>query len=124
MVVDTRATRAIKVCINKIFKNKNSLNLRIAQIISQYSHASILKRGCVFQYQNSAFYIVNTVKSPFWVSITSIPPVRIVMAPWGSLALVPSWKKASPFHMKRVFDAFGTPYLKRRDKKIYFKKPL
>ena len=124
MVVDLRATRAIKVCINKIFKNKNSLNLRVAELISEYSHASVLKRGAVFQYQNSAFYIVNRVKSPFWVSITSIPPVRIVMAPWGSLALVPSWKKASPFHMKKVFDPFGTPYLKKRRKKIYFKKPL
>ena len=124
MVVDKRATRAIKVCINKLFKNKNSLNLRIAETISEYSHSSILRRGSVFQYDNSAFYMVNKVKSPFWVSITSIPPVRLIMAPWGSLALVPSWRKASAFHVKKVFDPFGMPYLKKRDKKIYLKKPL
>ena len=124
MVIDTRATRAIKVCINKIFQNKNSVNLRIAKLISEYSHASVIKRGSVFQYASSSFYMVNKVKSPFWVSITSIPPVRIIMAPWGSLALVPSWKKASPFHMKKVFDPFKRPYLKKRGKRIYLKKPL
>ncbi len=124
MTLDSRATMAIKVSINKIFRNKNSVNLMIAKMIAEFSHATILKRGSIFQYANSGFYVVNSVKSPFFVSITRVPPMQLLMTTWG-IVYSPNWGKASPFYWKKVFDPFcHRPYLKQRDRRIYFKKPL
>ncbi len=125
MTIDSRATRAIKVSMNKRFRNKNSVNLMIAKIISQFSHASILERGSIFQYANSGFYVVNHIKSPFFVSITRVPPLELMMTRWGAIVYSPNWSKASRFYWKKVFDPFcPRPYLKQRDRRIYFKKPL
>lgn len=124
MTVDSRATRAIKVSLNKRLSNKNSVNLMIAELISDFSHASILKKGSIFQYANSNFYIVNKVKSPFFVSITRIPSVHLIMTTWG-IVYSPNWSLASSFYWKKVFDPFcSRPYLKQRNRRIYFKKPL
>ena len=123
MHVDNRATNAIKICINRILKNKNCVNTTVAELISSFSHASILKHGSVFQSINSNFYMVSKVKSPFWVEITHMPPIRLVIAHWG-VVYQPCWTRASGFGIKKVFDPFGKPYLKKRGRKYRYKKPL
>lgn len=124
MKVDKRATNSIKICINKLFKNKDSLNLDIAKCISSFSHATVIKYGSVFKTRSANFYIVNKVSSPFWVEIVWLPPVSFHSAGWGHFIMIPQWAKASCFHKKRVFDPFGTPYLKKRGTKYFFKKGL
>ena len=124
MKVDVRATNTIKICINKILKNKDSVNLDIAKTISLFSHSTVIKYGSVFQTRSSNFFIVNNVKSPFWVEIVWIPPVIFHIGTWGRYIYTPHWAQASRFHNKKVFDPFGHPFLKKRGKKYYFKKPL
>lgn len=125
MKVDVRATNAIKIIINRTLKNKDSVNLDIAKCISSFSHSTILKYGSVFENIGSNFFIVNKINSPFWVEITHIPPVRLLLGQWGGYILGPHWRYASTFHRKKVFNPFSNhPYLKKRGKRYWFKYPL
>ena len=124
MNVDCRATNSIKICVNKIFGNKNSVNLDIAKTICSFSHSSIVRYGSVFQSYAYNFFIVNLVKSPFWVEITHLPPVSIALTDFGRFVMIPQWAKASSFHKKKVFDPFGRPYLKKRGRKYWLKAAL
>ena len=124
MNVDSRATNAIKICVNRIFKNKKSVNLDIAKTICSFSHASRVKYGSVFQSYSYNFFIVNKIKSPFWVEITHIPPVSITLTDFGRYIMIPQWSRASCFHKKKVFDPFGHPYLKKRGIKYWLKHEL
>ena len=114
--VDKRATNAIKICINRCLKIKSSVHLDIAHLISLYSHASVLQWGSVFEDQKCNFLIVQNINSPFWVRITHIPPIPYLLTSWGHIC-TPDWIRASDFHIKKVFDPFGSPYLKRRGHK-------
>ena len=119
--VDNRATNAIKICINRIQKNKKSVNLDISKCISSFSHSTILKYGGVFQNYNYNFFIVNKITSPFWVEITHIPPYLLTAgAGFTHFVYIPQWARASGFHKKKVFDPFGKPYLKKRGIKYWF----
>ena len=121
--VDNRATNAIKICINRIQKNKKSVNLDIAKCISSFSHSTILKYGAVFQNYNYNFFIVNKIDSPFWVEITHVPPFLLqTQIGFSHFVYIPQWGRASVFHKKKVFDPFGKPYLKKRGIKYWFQK--
>ncbi len=124
MHVDHRAVLAIKVCMNKIIGNKNSIHLLISRMISEYSHATVLKQGSIFQTDGNLIYIVARVKSPFFVSITRVPMIRLMASLWEVLC-VPDWGKASRFYIKKVFDPFSFhPYFKQRHRRVYLKRNL
>ena len=123
MKVDVRATNTIKICINKVLKNKDSVNLDIAKCVSSFSHATKITEGSVFTNSGRNFYVVNKILSPFWVQIVLFPPITFHVGTWGVVA-TPHWSRGSRFHKKKVFDPFGFPYLKKRGRVYHFKKPL
>ena len=121
-VVDKRATNAIKICINSYFKNKSSLHLDIARLIAMFSHASVLQWGSVFEDRKCNFLIVAKLKSPFFAKVTYVPPHHIIPMTLGNF-YSPDWKRASDFHIKKVFDPFGSrPYLKRRGCRFFLQR--
>ena len=123
MSIDKRATRAIKICLNKHFDNKNSENLEIAKIISSYSHQSILEMGSRFESKNCYFYLVGKLFSPFWAHVTMMPPrSSLFFTPEFPFRMwyQPDFTRASSFHKKRIFAPFSDrPYIKNRNDKYF-----
>jgi len=126
MIIDKRATQAIKISLNKRFKNKNSENLQLAKIISQFSHKTILEAGSRFESRDCFFYVVGKCYSPFWVCVTYAPPrASLFFTPEFPFQLwyQPDWTRASRFHKKKVFKPFSKrPFIKNRNRKFYFQK--
>ena len=44
-IQDNRYKRAVKQALNKRFMNKSVVNLHLAQIITDFSHQTVLKKG-------------------------------------------------------------------------------
>jgi len=125
MSIDKRATKAIKVALNKSFCNKNSENLVIARLISEFSHKTVLEVGSRFESHNCYFYIIGKCLSPFWVRVTLLPPRSSMFFtpdfPFQSMWYQPDWKRASRFHKKKIFNPFSArPYIKSRNRVFYF----
>ena len=121
-VVDKRATKVIKACINKYFGKKHSIHLDIAKVISTFSHASVLQWGSVFEDNKCNFVIVERVKSPFYARVTFVPPFHIMPMMLGRF-YAPDWSRASDFHVKKIFRPFSSrPYIKRRGAKYMMQK--
>ena len=116
MSIDLRATKAIKVCMNKLFGSKNACHLDIAAMITDFSHRSNLKREDRFESSNNNFFVITKVLSPYFVSVLHIPPVRYMFTPTWQYMYCPNYKKMRSGIIKRVFDPFGEPYLKHRGK--------
>lgn len=125
-MTDRRAVQQIKICMNKLTNNKNSVNKRIAELIASYSHASVLEYGSVFEcWPNLHYYIVNKTESPFFVQVTHLPArvdwVDLFAGIWYS----PNFARASRFHRKKVFRPFSRyPYIKKRKKRYMLKKSV
>ena len=108
-VTDERATLQIRIAINKILKNKNSINTAIANLISHFSHRTVLRIASKFECPYpSEYYIVSKVHSPFWATTVNMPS-RVVFSQsetmrgtnFGSLRFAPDWSRASDFHKKK-----------------------
>ena len=126
MTVDQRAVLAIKVHLNKSFKNRNSENLCIANVIAGFSHRSPLRCGSRFESDNCYFYIVKKAYSPYWAQVTYILPTTSLFYDINHPFVVwyrPNWPKASSFHKKKIFSPFCDPYIKKRNTKFYFQDP-
>ena len=126
MSVDKRATQAIKISLNKHLENKNSENLQLAKLISEFSHKTILDVGARFESEDCFFYVVGKCYSPFWVNVTYVPPKSSIFYtaeyPF-SLWYHPDWQRASRFHKKRIFKPFSNrPFIKNRNRKFFFQK--
>ncbi len=123
MSVDKRATRAIKISLNKRFKNKSSANLELAKIISEFSHKSVLEVGSRFESENCYFYILGKCLSPFWAKVTLMPPrASLFYTPEFPYRMwyQPDWTRASSFHKKKIFNPFSDrPYIKNRTHKFF-----
>ena len=132
MSTDKRATLQIRIAINRVLKNKNSINTTIAKLISQFSHRSVLRIASKFEsVYPSEYYIISKVHSPFWATTVNMPS-RVVFnqnealrgTNFGTLSFAPDWNKASCFHKKKIFDPFGHPYIKKRHRKFHLTRPL
>ncbi len=126
-VTDKRATLQIRIAINKILGNKNSVNTAIAKLISHFSHKTVLRIASKFECSfPSEYYVLSQVHSPFWATVVNMPS-RVVFLQdeplrgtnFGSLRFAPDWARASNFHKKRIFDPYGKPFIKKRHRKFY-----
>jgi hypothetical protein len=131
---DRRATQQVKIYVNKLFKNKNSGNKEIAKLITSYSHSTVLDIGSMFEKRgNPEYYVVSQVDSPFWVRAVHLPStVQWIPDPHplgfhtaiGHLSFIPDWNKAVGFSKKKIFSPFDRPYIKKRNKRFYFRAPF
>ena len=131
---DKRATQQVKIYVNKLFKNKNSQNKEIAKLITSYSHSTVLDIGSMFEKRgNPEYYVVSQVDSPFWVRAVHLPStVQWIPDPHplgfhtaiGHLSFIPDWNKAVRFSKKQIFSPFDRPYIKKRNKRFYFRAPF
>ena len=134
LVCDKRATQQVKIYVNKLFKNKNSGNKEIAKLITSYSHSTVIMMGSMFEKSRTPeYYVVSKVFSPFWVRAVYLPstvlwtpnPHPLVFhTAIGHLSFTPDWNRASGFSKKRIFSPFDRPYIKKRNKRFYFRAPF
>ena len=127
IVTDKRATQQILICMNRMYRNKNSVNKLLAELVSFFSHGSIIKRASKFMSGAPAeYFIVNKLHSPFWATTFNIPS-RVIFfqddtligTNFGALRFVPDWLRASNPKRKRIFDPYGHPYIKKRNRKFF-----
>lgn len=132
IVTDQRATQQILICMNRVLKNKNSVNKLLSEVISLFSHGSIIQRASKFESRcPSEYFIVDRLHSPFWATTFNLPS-RVVFyqddpligTNFGSLRFTPDWRKASKTKRKRIFDPFGHPYIKKRNRKFFLERHL
>ena len=129
-VTDKRATLQVRIVLNKWSGNKNSLNTQLAQIITEFSHATIVEKAQMFQCGSPLrYFCVHKVHSPFWVTAVPIPsrvafyqPMVMQGTDFGRLHFIPDWYNAGYFQKKRLFDPWTTPFIKCRNRKYYLKK--
>ena len=129
MIYDKRASLQIRIAINKILGNKNSINTTIAHMICEFSHSTTIKKASMFQSGCPPNYLcVAKVHSPFWVTCLPMPG-RIgfyqteanVNTNFGHLHWTPDWLRTGAYKKKRLFDPFGKPYIKCRDHRYLLK---
>ncbi len=131
-VTDKRATLQIRIAINKILGNKNSINTRVAEIISNYSHGSFVKHASYFTCRSPvSYYVVNKMHSPFWATTVHLPArLAISQLPQhhgsniGELYFTPDWSAAIGFSRKRIFQPFTKPYIKKRQTRFYLSRAV
>ena len=63
---DNRHSRAVKVCLNKVFGNTSSLNKELARVITEYSHTSRLCGGSYMVSASLKFFVVQKLLSNHW----------------------------------------------------------
>ena len=127
MIFDKRAALQIRIALNKIVGNKNSINTQVANLICQYSHSTIVKKAFMFQHGTPPKYLcVAKVHSPFWVTILSMPSrvafyqtAMTLGTDFGHLHFVPDWYRTGAYRRKRLFDPFHKPFIKCRNTKYY-----
>ena len=126
-VTDKRATLQIRISMNKILKNKNSVNTRIAELISSYSHGSLVKTASHFTCDEPvSYYVIKELHSPFWATTVYLPSRLAITQTannfgtnMGHLYFTPDWGRATGWQKKRIFDPFQKPYIKKRTKRFY-----
>ena len=129
MIVDKRATLQVRIAINRILKNKNSINTVLAKLITEFSHSTIVEKAFIFQAcVPPRFYCIQKVHSPFWCTAVPMPSrisfyqsLDLVGTNFGRLHFIPDWIRAGNFGKKRLFDPFHHPYIKCRNKKFFLK---
>ena len=127
MNYDKRAALQIRIVLNKIVGNKNSINTVLANIICEFSHSTIVKKAFMFETGNPPRYLcVSKVHSPFWVTCLPIESrVAFYQTPvnlgtnFGHLHFVPDWNLCGGYRKKRLFDPFGKPFIKCRDHRYF-----
>ena len=129
MIYDKRASLQIRIAMNKIVGNKNSINTQIANMICEFSHSTLVKKARMFQFGSPPRYLcVAKVHSPFWVTCLSMPSrvafyqtAQTVNTNFGHLHWVPDWLRCGIYRKKRLFDPFGTPFIKCRSQQYFIK---
>ena len=132
IVCDKRATQQVKIFINKLLKNKDSGNKTIAEIITEFSHSTVIRMGSMFEKNGPpAYYVIGKIYSPFWVravylpsTVQWIPNPVILSTLMGHLTFIPDWNRATGFETKKIFSPFDRPYIKKRKKRYYFRAPF
>ena len=129
-VIDKRVRLQVRIVLNKWSGNKQSINKQLAQIITQFSHSTVVEKSHMFQCNSPLrYFCVSKVHSPFWVTAVPIPSRvaffqthAMVGTDFGRLHFVPDWLHAGFFQKKRLFDPWTVPFIKCRNQKYYLKK--
>ena len=120
-ISDNRYRRVIKQCLNKIYKNKSSVNQSISKIIVSYSHKTLLEKGRYLLCRHLQFFVINKVLSTHWIS-GFFCPSELQLAD-GLFYYIPKFWHRSPHVVKKVFDPFTyQPFVKVRKKKYYLQR--
>ena len=129
MIFDKRAALQIRIALNKIMSNKNSINTQIANLVCEYSHGTIVEKAYMFQCGSPPrYFCIARIHSPFWVTCLSMPS-RVafyqtegnVGTDFGHLHWVPDWLHCGRYQKKRLFDPFSKPYIKCRNHQYFLK---
>ena len=129
-VIDKRVRLQVRIVLNQWSGNKNSINTQFAQMITEFSHSTVVEKSQMFQCNSPLrYYCVSKVHSPFWVTAVQIPSRvafyqshAMVGTDFGRLHFVPDWLNAGYFQKKRLFDPWAVPFIKCRNQKYYLKK--
>ena len=127
MVFDKRAALQIRIALNRIVGNKNSINTEISNLICEYSHSTIVKKGFMFEHGSPPKYLcVARIHSPFWVTCLTMPSrvafyqtALTVGTNFGHLHWRPDWMHCGAYRRKRLFDPYGKPFIKCRNRRYH-----
>ena len=118
MIKDKRYRRAVKQSCNKLFDNKSAQNVFLADVISQFSHKSMITPGSFLVSRDISFFIVNKVLSQHWILGQFTPCVLDYRN--GYFYYLPDLKRLRREQKKKVFEPFSAmPYVKQRSQKYF-----
>ena len=115
---DNRHRRAVKVCLNKIFRNSSSLNSEISKIITGYSHTSKLTNGSYLVSSDLRFFVVQKLLSNHWC-LGWFTDYKIAFF-GGTVKYVPNLMRLGKIQRKRINFPFSKyPSVSIRKKNFY-----
>lgn len=117
MTSGCRYQRAIRQSINKLHKNKASINSIIATIISKYSHGAEIKAGYFLCGPHREFFIVHEVLSPHWVTGFFCPPRLQILSDY--ISYCPDLRRKTRIRKKRLYHPFADFCVRERSKQFH-----
>ena len=115
MLTGCRYSRAIRQALNKRFDNRSSLNRTLADLISSYSHKTVIRRGNYLYGPRREFFVIRDVLSQHWVTGFFCPP-RIEFMPANIVLYHPDLSRRTRIRKKRLYDPFMKPSIRCRNK--------
>ena len=115
---DNRYKRAVKQALNKRFMNKSVVNLHLAQIITDFSHQTVLKKGNFLLCGNLQFFVINKILSNHW--IRGFFCSSELQFNNGLFHYIPKFWHRSHERKKKVFSPFSArPFVKVRHRSFF-----
>ena len=114
-----RYERAIRQSLNKTLKNRDVINKHLAAIIADYSHTTVIGEHSLLYTNEREFFIIEEMLSPHWCRGYFCPP-RLEFVGHRGVAVLPDIYRRSRTHKKLIFDPFGSPVVRRRNKTFRF----
>ena len=127
MISGCRYERAIKQSLNKVFDNKSSVHIIIAELIASYSHKSVVRPGSYLLCPTYHFFIVSDVLSQHWVTGFFCPPrIDFTRTIFGAMRhyYEPDLRHRSELQKKRIFSPFDEPCVRIRQRKFQLESKL
>ena len=126
MTTGCRYERAIKQSLNKVFDNKSSVHIIIAELIASYSHKSVVRPGSYLLCQTYHFFIVSDVLSQHWGKGFFCPPrIDFTRTVFGLQQYYePDIDQRSGIQKKRIFSPFSEPCVRIRRRKFLLESKL
>ena len=122
-----RYERAIKQSLNKVFDNKSSVHMIIAELIASYSHKSVVRPGSYLLCPTYHFFVVSDVLSQHWVKGFFCPPrIDFTRTIFGGTRhyYEPDINQRTAIQKKRVFFPFTEPCVRIRQRKFHLESKL
>lgn len=117
---DNRYSRSIKVAMNKLFQNKPVVHKHIAQLISEFSHKTLLTNGSYLLNRRLQFFVVRKILSSHFCSGFYCPS-RIDLLSSGYYYVPNIWYKSRPL-VKNFFKPFSkSPFIKQRNNHFFLR---
>ena len=117
MISGCRYERAIKQSLNKVFDNKSSVHIIIAELIASYSHKSVVRPGSYLLCPTYHFFIVSDVLSQHWVTGFFCPPRLEYLGMETNVVLYhPDLRRKTRIQKKRLYDPFNQAMVRCRSK--------
>jgi hypothetical protein len=118
---DNRYSRAIKQSLNKAFDNKNTINKHIADLISRFSHSTLITPGAYMLTSGLQYFVVQSLLSDHWVTGFYCPSQLQYFD--GLFFHIPNIFRRSVTKRKKLFDPFSNePFVKLRNLKFFLSK--
>ena len=118
---DNRYLRAVKQALNKRFENKSVVNRHLAEIITDYSHKTVLKKGNFLLCRNLQFFVIKKILSNHWIQGFFCPSELQLND--GLFYYIPKFWHRSHDRKKKVFSPFSSrPFVKVRQKSFFLQR--